>query len=127
MSNSRALMRVGAAALLCAGVAGAMAAAPAYRLINLDGFEAYSSAANGISESGLVTGSLARSGFEAENQLGTAFLYDGAMHAVGTGYVNGRNHGYLLLPVPEPGTYVLLLAGLGMIAWRLSSRRQPGR
>lgn len=34
---------------------------------------------------------------------------------VGYGFINGEQHGYLLTPVPEPSTYVMLLAGIGVI------------
>lgn len=42
-----------------------------------------------------------------------------------TVYPGGEIRGFLLAPVPEPQTYAMLLAGLGLVGW-MARRRQRG-
>src|SRR5690606_41930251 len=42
----------------------------------------------------------------------------------GTGVFNGQTRGFLLTPVPEPGTWALLLGGLGLVGWTARRRRR---
>ena len=45
---------------------------------------------------------------------------------VGYGLLGGNTHGFLLTPVPEPSTFVLVLfgaIGLGLYGWRHGMRR----
>ena len=41
---------------------------------------------------------------------------------VGTGFINGKEHGYPLTPVPEPETYAIMVAGLGLLGFMLRRR-----
>lgn len=41
---------------------------------------------------------------------------------VGTGIFNGETRAYIATPVPEADTWALMLAGLGMVGWRLRRR-----
>jgi hypothetical protein len=44
----------------------------------------------------------------------------------GLGILNGVERAFLLTPVPEPGTYALMLAGLGVVAAAARRRRRAG-
>ncbi len=46
---------------------------------------------------------------------------------VGFGIINGKNHAYLLTPVPEPETYAMMVAGLGLLGFMLRRRRAAAR
>lgn len=48
-------------------------------------------------------------------QLTSANAINDSGWIVASGYSNGRHAGFLLAPVPEPATYALMLAGLGVI------------
>lgn len=41
----------------------------------------------------------------------------------GTGFFNGQQRAFLLTPIPEPGTYALLVGGLGLLALFRRTRR----
>ncbi|WP_298232114.1 PEP-CTERM sorting domain-containing protein [uncultured Azohydromonas sp.] len=43
---------------------------------------------------------------------------------VGTGLFNGKAMPFLATPVPEPGSYALMLCGLGVIGWATRQRRR---
>lgn len=45
----------------------------------------------------------------------------------GTGIVNGQPRAFLLSPVPEPGTYALMLAGLGLLGGAARRRKAKVR
>lgn len=64
---------------------GATLAAPRYRLVNLDRFEAAYSSAGDIGENRLVTGEIARTPDDHQESQARAFIHDGsAMHDPGT-------------------------------------------
>lgn len=42
---------------------------------------------------------------------------------VGTGLFNGKAMPFLATPVPEPGSYALMLCGLGVVGWAARQRR----
>lgn len=41
----------------------------------------------------------------------------------GTGTINGQQHAFFLTPVPEPGTYALMLAGLSLLCMQARRRK----
>lgn len=63
--------------------------------------------------------------FAARVELNRAVAINEAGHILVTGAYDGHNVGFLLTPVPEPGTYALLLAGLGVVAVRQRARGAP--
>lgn len=68
----------------------------------------------------LIVGDLA--GFRT---LSFAYGVNDLGQIVGTGITeDGASHAFLLTPVPEPGQWIMLLGGLGVLAWR--GRRSAG-
>jgi hypothetical protein len=56
----------------------------------------------------------------------TAVEINNRNQIVGTGILNGEGHGYLLTPVPEPGTMGLLLLGGAVVVRRRAGRGMVG-
>jgi PEP-CTERM motif len=46
---------------------------------------------------------------------------------VGFGIISGKNHAFLVTPVPEPETYAMMVAGLGLLGFMLRRRRRQPR
>jgi probable HAF family extracellular repeat protein len=51
-----------------------------------------------------------------------AFAINDVGQIIGEGVINGEVRGFLLTPVPEPGTFVLMLVGISVVAWRIRRR-----
>ena len=58
----------------------------------------------------------------AVTTLSQAFGINNAGQIVGSGFINGKDHAYLLTPVPEPETYSMMVAGLGLLGFMLRRR-----
>jgi hypothetical protein len=81
------------------------------------------SVADGWNDLGsLVNGGLDTAGWQ---QLGEAYHANGAGQIIGNGFLAGMNGGavFLLTPVPEPETWAMLLAGLGLVGAAVGLRR----
>jgi probable HAF family extracellular repeat protein len=63
--------------------------------------------------------------FAARVELNQAVAINEAGHILVAGAYDGHNVGFLLTPVPEPGTYALLLAGLSLMVVRQRARPVP--
>lgn len=118
-------------------------------MIDLGTLGGSSSAANGINDLGQIVGRSLLAG-DGRN---SAFLYEAGVMLdlndliepgsgwtlssakaindsgwiVASGYSNGRYAGFLLAPVPEPETYALMLAGLGVMGAIVRRRRGVGQ
>jgi uncharacterized membrane protein len=94
-------------------------------------FNPYNEGLLGPGQAGLATAFLWDSGtavnlFQASDaalqgwsNLTVAYAINDVGQIVGEGLINGHLHGFLLTPVPEPGTYVLIAVGIGLVGWRI--------
>ena len=64
---------------------------------------------------------------KAVTTLSQAFGINNAGQIVGSGFINGKERAYLITPVPEPETYALMVAGLGLLGFMLRRRRAASR
>jgi len=101
--------------------------------------------ARGVNDSGLVVGTMgigtltpflydngtsyalsnlipANSGWTMNSSISTAYGISDNGVITGTAILNGAAHAYALVPVPEPDSYALLLAGLGALGWIVRRR-----
>ncbi|RPI47354.1 MAG: PEP-CTERM sorting domain-containing protein [Betaproteobacteria bacterium] len=53
-----------------------------------------------------------------------AYELDGTYYLAFSNEVSGTTTAFTLAPVPEPETYALMLAGLGMVGWMSRRRRK---
>lgn len=80
---------------------------------------------NGSTHEGTIFGHLIANGFDVHAKY--LFFRAGEYNGLGTS-TNGTNNDYLVwgvnvaTPVPEPETYVLLLAGLGLLGFAARRR-----
>lgn len=70
----------------------------------------------------LVDGGLNDAGW---SYLATVYRSNGAGYIIGQGVLTGMSGqaAYLLTPVPEPETWAMLLAGLGLVGWSAKRRK----
>lgn len=109
-------------------------------MLNLVNTPNMTSYAWGINDSGQVVGEMGTSAFLYSNgslqdlniladasaagwQLYSALDINNNGQIVGEGKLNGIVHAFLLTPVPEPESYAMMLAGLGLVGLRIRQRQ----